>query len=81
MATVPIDLKKLLGVVGNDVVEKDRYDKLVKKVNVTNTSKLVNKKDYNINIKGIEDKILSITNLADNAALIAVENEIATLVL
>ena len=81
MATVPIDLKKLLGVVGNDVVEKDRYDKLVKKVNVTNTSKLVNKKDYNINIKGIEDKILSITNLADNAALIAVENEISTLVL
>ena len=81
MATVPIDLKKLLGVVGNDVVEKDRYDKLVKKVNVTNTSKLVNKKDYNINIKGIEDKILSITNLADNAALIAVENEIANLVL
>ena len=81
MATVPIDLKKLLGVVGNDVVEKDRYDKLVKKVNVTNTSKLVNKKDYNINIKGIEDKILSITNLADNAALIAVENEIVNLVL
>ena len=81
MATVPIDLKKLCGVVGNDVVEKDRYEKLVKKFNVTNTSKLINKKNYNINIKGIEDKILSITNLADTAALIVVENEIPSLVL
>ena len=53
------------------------YAELVKKVNAIDTSKLVNKTDYNSKIKNIEDKTPSITNLATTAALLAVENKIS----
>ena len=34
---VPVDLKKLSDVVEKEVVKKDRYDELVKKVNAVQT--------------------------------------------
>ena len=40
---VPVDLNKLSYVVKNDVVKKDVYDELVKKVNAIDTSGLVKK--------------------------------------
>ena len=52
------------------------YDKLVKNVNAINTSKLVNKIDYNANLKDIKDKIPIINTLATTAALTVVENQI-----
>ena len=52
-------------------------DKLVEKVNAIDTSKLVDKTDYNANIKYIEDKIPTVTKLATTAALSAVENKIS----
>ena len=75
-ATVPIDFKKLSDAVDKKVVEKDQFDELVKKINVIDTSKLVNKTDYNTKIKDTEGKIPSITNLATTAALTAVEYKI-----
>ena len=44
-------------------MKKTEYDELVKKVNTIDTSKRVNKTDYNAKIKGINDKI-PIINLA-----------------
>ena len=49
---------------------------MVKKFNATNTGKLLNKTDNDVEIKDSEDKIPSITNWATTAALTAVENEI-----
>ena len=49
------------------------YDEFVKKVNAIDTSKLVNKTDYDAKIKDIEDKIPSIYNLTTTVALSAVE--------
>ena len=52
------------------------YDEFVKKVNAIDTSKHVNKTDYDAKIKDIEDKIPSIYNLTTTVALSAVENKI-----
>ena len=52
------------------------YEELVKKVNAIDTSKLVNKTDYNAKIKDIEDKIPRIAGLATTVDLYAVENKI-----
>ena len=49
---------------------------MVKKVNASDTSKLVNKTDYDAKIKDIEDKIPSITNSATTTALPHVKNKI-----
>ena len=49
---------------------------MVKKVNASDTSKLVNKTDYDAKIKDIEDKIPSITNSATTTALPDVKNKI-----
>ena len=76
LATVPFDFKKLSDAVDKKVVKKDQFDELVTKVNVIDTSKLVNKTDYNSKIKDTEGKIPSITNLATTAALTAVEYKI-----
>lgn len=42
-APVPVDLKKLIDTVNNQVVKKAAFDDLVKKVNVINTSWLITK--------------------------------------
>ena len=59
----PVDLKK------SSFVEE-------KKFTTIDTSKFVDKTNYNAKIKDIEYKIPSITNLATTAALTAVQNKI-----
>ena len=56
-------------------LKKTVYNELVKSVNVIDTSKLVNKTDYNAKTKDIRDKIPSITNLATTASLSTVEKK------
>ena len=43
LKTTPVDLSKLSNVVKNDVVKKNEYDELVKKLNSIDTSGLVKK--------------------------------------
>ena len=52
------------------------YNELIKNIHATDTSELLNKKDYNTNIKNIEGKVPSFTNLATTAAPSVVENKI-----
>ena len=73
VAPVPCDLSKLSDLVKIEDVEKDMSDKLVKKSDAIDTSRLVNKANYNAKIKEIEDKILIITNLTTTVALTAVD--------
>ena len=51
---VPVDLSKLSGVVKNNVVTKDVYDKLVTKVNNVDRSRLVLKTKYNMDKSELE---------------------------
>ena len=46
LVPVPVDLSKLSDVVKNDVVKKTKYDKLVAKVNIIDTSGFVLKTKY-----------------------------------
>ena len=41
LASVPVDLSKLIGAVKNDVVKKGVYDKLAEKVNNIDSSRIV----------------------------------------
>ena len=82
LKTVPIDLAKLSNVVKNDVVKKTEYNKLVTKVDSINTtnfvkkpSSFVKKTDFNTKVTEIEDKRPSITGVATNSALTAVEKK------
>ena len=79
LATLPVDLSKLSNVVKNDVVKNTAYDKLVAKVNNTDTSGLLKKTDYNTKITEIEDKIPDISGLATKTALTTVENKIPSI--
>ena len=54
---VPVDLSKLSDVVKNDVVKKTAYDKLVAKVNSTDTSGFVLQTEYDTNKLELENKI------------------------
>ena len=76
LVPVPTDLGNVNDVVKNEVVKKDAYDEFVEKVNVIDTSRLVEKTDYNAMTKDIEDKIPGITNLATTAAVTTVERKI-----
>ena len=73
LALVPVDLGKLSGVVKNNVAKKTVHEKLVAKENNIDSG-LVKKLDYNANVTEIENKIPTISGLATNAALTAVEN-------
>ena len=64
--------KKLSNVVEKKVLKKDLHDELVKKVNAIDTSKLVNKTEYNAKIKYAESKIPRI----NNSATTGIENKI-----
>ena len=82
LKTVPIDLAKISNVVKNDVVKKTEYNKLVTKVDSINTtnfvkkpSSFVKKTDFNTKVTEIEDKRPSITGVATNSALTAVEKK------
>ena len=68
---VPGDLAKLSNVVENDVVKKTEYNKLVCKVDNIDTKKFLSRTKYEV-----EGKIPSITGLATNSALTAIENKI-----
>ena len=60
MATTPVDLSKLRGVVKNGVVKKTKYNELVKNVNNSNTTdtiNLVKKNDYSTKINETENKV------------------------
>ena len=78
---VPVDLRKLIDVIAKEVVKKDVYDELGKKVNAIDISKLVNKTDYNAKIKHIENKVPSITNSATYSAFTAIKKRYQTLVI
>ena len=69
LVSVPTDLTKLSDVVKDEVVQKDVCDKLIKKINVNDTSKLVKKTDYDAKIRDIEGKIPSISNVATTDAV------------
>ena len=56
LAPVPVDLSKLSDVVKNDVVKKDVYDKLVTKVNNTDTSGFFFKTEYDTDKLKLENK-------------------------
>lgn len=71
LATVPFDFKKLSDAVDKKVVKKDQFDELVTKVNVIDTSKLVNKTDYDAKNKDVEGKITSTTNLGTTTVVTA----------
>ena len=57
LAPVFADLSKLSNVVKNDVVKKTVYDKLVAKVNNSNTSEFLLKTKYSTDKTELENKI------------------------
>ena len=57
-----VDKLKPVSTVLSKLSDVVKIDKLVKKVNAADTSKLVNKTDYNDKIKDIEDKTPDIIN-------------------
>ena len=57
LKTPPVDLYQLSGAVDNDVVKKAVNNKLVTKVNATDTSGFVSKTQYNTDKSGLEKKI------------------------
>ena len=57
-----VDKLKPVSTVLSKLSDVVKIDKLVKKVNAVDTSKLVNKADYNDKIKDIEDKTPDIIN-------------------
>ena len=72
-----LNIEKVSDVTVNDVVKKTVYDKLIKKVNAIDNSKLANKTKYDVKIKDIEDKTPFVNNLSTTAALNDVGNKIA----
>ena len=54
---IPVDLSKLSDVVGNDVVKKTVFNKLVLKVNSIDTIEFVSKTKYNRYKPDFEKKI------------------------
>ena len=54
---------------------------MLKKVNVIDTRKLVDKTDYNAKIRDIEDKIPTFSNLTANSPLTALKTRYQTLVI
>ena len=62
LAPVPVDLSKLSDVVKNDVAKKTVYDKLVTKVNNTDTSDFVLQTKYQTDKTELEKKIPDVTD-------------------
>ena len=69
---VPVDLKKINDIVKKIVVKKTKDNELNKKVKVIE-SKLFNKTGNNV--KDVEEKTASITNLATTVVLTAVDTK------
>ena len=66
---------KIRDIVDNNVVKNTAYNELVKNVDVIDTSRPVNKIDYDAKIEDIEDEISSTTNLTANVSLSAVKEK------
>ena len=71
-----VDKLKPVSTVLSKLSDVVKIDKLVKKVNAVDTSKLVNKVDYNDKIKDIEDKTPDIINWATTDAFNAKVKEV-----
>ena len=76
LVPVPVDLSKLSDLVKNDDVKKIVYDKLVAKVNSTDTSAFVLKTKYDTNKKELENKIPDTSGLVKKTDYIAKITEI-----
>ena len=63
LVTFPVDLSTLSDVLKNDVVKKDKYDKLVAKVDNIDTSGFVLKTKYDTDKSELENKIPDTTGL------------------
>ena len=63
LVSVPVDLSKLSNVVRNDVIKKTEYDKLVTKVNDSDTSRFVLKIKYDRYESELENKIPNTSGL------------------
>ena len=72
LVPVPVDLSKLSDVVKNDAVKKDVYDKLVTKVNNTNTSKFVLKTKYDTDKSKRQIIILKLVKLREKFLMLVV---------
>ena len=75
LATVPVDLSKLLDLVKNDVVKKDLYDKLAAKVNNIDTSDFVSKTKYQTDKTELEKKIPDLTDFVNETKLTELEDK------
>ena len=77
---VPIDLSKLSDVVKNDVVKKDVYDKLVTKLNNTDTSGFILKAKYDTDNSDLENEIPDTSGLVKttdyNTKITEIESQI-----
>ena len=58
LAPVPVDVISLIDVVKNDVVKKTEYDKLVTKVDNTDTTGFLLKTTYDTDKSDVEKKLL-----------------------
>ena len=76
LVPVPVDLRKLSAVVKNNVVGKAVYDKLVAKVNNTDSSEFVLKTKYQADKTELENKVPDVTNLVKKTKLTKLENKI-----
>ena len=63
LVPVSVDLSKLSNVVKSEVVKKTVYDKLVAKVNNTNTSGFILKTKYDADKTELEKNLLILVNL------------------
>ena len=63
LKTVPVDLSKLSNVVKNEVIKKTKYNKLVNKVNNTDTSGFILKTKYDADKLELQKKIPDTSNL------------------
>ena len=83
LVLVPVDLSKLIDVVKNDVVKKTVCDKLVAKVNSTDTSRFVLKTNYDRDKSEIENKIPNTSGLVKktdyNAKITEIEGKIPSI--
>ena len=75
LVSVPVDLNKFGDVIKNDVVKKAAYDKLVAKVNSTDTSGFVLKTKYQTDKTELEKKIPDVTDLVRKTKLTELENK------
>ena len=83
LVSVPVNLSKLNDVVKNDAVKKNVYDKLVNKVNNTDTSGFVLKTKYDADKLELEKKIPVTSGLVkkldNNANISEIENKIPSI--